>query len=124
MFKHFFGTKDQVHFASEKEYYEVLGYLAKSNGTTSIVWEPNNEQGAWASEGRILIHTDNFPFTGNFKLTRGRGRNIKYRINCNEFYKNIIDDHHFQEGKSQSIDDIRNTVPAEYLLDFNRGLDL
>jgi hypothetical protein len=123
MFKRDFGTKDQVHFASENEYYEVLGYLAKSDGTTSIVWEHNEEQGAWGSEGRILIYINNFPFNGISQLTKGVG-NITYRINCNEFIKNIIDDHGFIEGKSQSIDDIRNTVPTEYLSDFNHGLNL
>jgi hypothetical protein len=124
MFKHNFGTKDQVHFTSENEYYEVLGYLAKSDGTTSIVWEPNEEQGAWGSEGRILIYVDNFPFIGNFDLTAGVG-NIKNRINCNEFVENIRDDHGFIiTGGNQDIDAIRNTVPAEYLSDFNRGLNL
>ena len=91
MYKNSFGTKNQVHFTSENEYYEALGYLAKSDGTTSIVWEHNEEQGAWGSEGRIHIYTNNFPFINNCKLTAGNG-NIRHRTNCNEFIKNIVID--------------------------------
>ncbi len=124
MYKSSFGRKNQIHFTSENEYYDFLGYLAKSNGTTSIVWEHNEEQGAWGSEGRIQIHINNFPFTNNCKLTAGRGSSIINRVNCNEFIKNIETDHDFTMGKVQNVDDIRNTVPTEYLLDFNRGLNL
>lgn len=124
MYKNSFGRINQIHFASENEYYEFLGYLAKSDGSTSIVWEHNEEQGAWGSEGRIQIHINNFPFTETCKLTAGRGRSIINRVNCNEFVMNIVDDHNFIMGNDQNIDNIRNTVPTDYLLDFNRGLNL
>lgn len=124
MYKNNFGRKNQVHFASENEYYKFLGYLAKSNGTTSLVWEHNEDQGAWGSEGRIQIHINNFPFANNCKLTAGRGRSIINRVNCNEFVKNIDLDHNFIMGKVQNIGNIRSTVPPEYLSDFDHGLNL
>ncbi len=123
MYKRNFGTKNQVHFASENEYYQFLGYLAKSDGSTSIAWEHNEEQGAWGSEGRIKIYIDDFPFIENFDLTAGVGSIIS-RINCNEFVESIATDHNFILGDAQNVDDIRNTIPAEYLSDFNHGLNL
>ncbi|MBW8003422.1 MAG: hypothetical protein FVQ80_15650 [Planctomycetes bacterium] len=123
MYKRNFGKKKQVHFASENEYYELLGYLAKSNGTTSIVWEPNKDQGAWGNEGRIHIYINDFPFANNCDLKAGNG-NITNRVNCNEFFVNITTYHNFIEGKTQNIDDIRDTVPAEYRPDFDHGLNL
>ena len=124
MYKQYFGTKNQVHFASENEYYEALGYLAKSDGTTSIVLENNQDQGAWSYEKRIHIYTDDFPFTENFRLTAGTG-NIRNRVNCNEYIENIVSDHDFVIGEEpQNIDAIRSTVPAGYLSDFDHGLNL
>lgn len=46
MYQTTFGTRNQVQFNNEYEYYELSGYLAKSGGTTSLVWEHNKEQGA------------------------------------------------------------------------------
>ena len=37
MFKHNFGRINQIHFDNKNQFYEMLGYLAKS-GPTSIVW--------------------------------------------------------------------------------------
>lgn len=31
-----FGTKQQIQFASDNEFFEALGFLCKNNGTTSI----------------------------------------------------------------------------------------
>ena len=49
MYKSRFGRNGQVNFSSPEDYYELLGYLAKSDGTTSITWENNEDQGAWGS---------------------------------------------------------------------------
>ena len=48
-----FGTIQQIQFASDNEFFEALGFLSKNDGTTSIHWEHNENQGAWGSEGRI-----------------------------------------------------------------------
>ena len=57
MYRSEFGTKNQVRFDTAADYYEFLGYLAKDDGTTQLVWEHNDEQGAWAQEGRIHFKT-------------------------------------------------------------------
>lgn len=124
MYKSSFGKVGQLQFANESEFYTLLGYLAKSDGTTSIVWEHNEAQGAWASEGRIQIHTSSMPHIGTLKLTRGNGGDVLQRINCNEFVENICTNHGFVIGDKQDIVTIRNLVPVEYQADFDRGLNM
>lgn len=123
MYKNNFGTNAQIQFHNEHEYYEFLGYLAKSDGTTSISFEHNENQGAWGSEGRILFYRDSYPFSAYVKHTNGTG-NIISRVNCNEFIDNIFVHHGFVEGATQNISNIRSTVPDAYLVDFDRGLSL
>lgn len=124
MFKHSFGHKGQVQFANEHEFYKFLGYLAKSDGSTSLVWEHNENQGAWGSEGRIQIHTHNMPNLWNVVLTAGNGGNVVNRINCNEFVENICTQHGFVYGNTQNIAQVRSTVPPQFINDFNDGLNL
>ena len=121
MYKEKFGTKDQLTFSNESEYYELLGYLSKSDGSVKLVWEDNDDQGAWGKEGRILLF-ENPPqsLSANLMLTAGVG-NILHRINCNEFVENIIDDNAFVYGSSQNSDAIKETIPQEYQSDFTRG---
>lgn len=121
MYKQSFGTEQQVQFANEHEFYSLLGYLAKSDGTTSIVWEHNENQGAWGSEGRIQIHTPNMPNIWNLRYTAGNGGNVLQRVNCNEFVENICINHGFVYGATQNHNVIRNTVPLLYQSDFDRG---
>lgn len=42
-----FGKYNQMQFADDHEFYQFLGYLAKSDGSSSLVWEHNEDQGAW-----------------------------------------------------------------------------
>ena len=123
MYQASFGTRNQVQFNDEHEYYELLGYLAKSDGTTSLVWERNEEQGAWGSEGRIKFFTSNYPFTATLPHTAGVN-NIVSRVNCNEFVQNLNEGHNFAYGGTQNVTAIRATIPKEYLADFERGLNL
>ena len=125
MYKANFGTNNppQIQFNNENEYYQALGYLAKSDGSTSLHWENNENQGAWGSEGRIHFYVRNPLIPGFFKPTAGTG-NIISRTNCNEFVKNIVINHSFVMGDTQDIVAIRNTIPASYISDFNHGLTL
>ena len=95
MYQPTFGTRNQVTFRNQHEYYELLGFLAKSDNTVSIVWERNEEQGAWGSEGRIHCHKNLEKFTIPLqrKFTRGRAKKVLHRINCNEFIKDITLNH-------------------------------
>lgn len=123
MYKQNYGSIGQIQFTNEREYYRLLGYLAKSDGSTELVWEKNEEQGAWASEGRIKFLSSIPNNIGVLKLTAGVG-NVLYRVNCNEFVTNLYENHNFVQGKVQNIELIRQTIPAEYMDYFNEGLEL
>lgn len=122
MYRSIFGSNGQVQFDNESEYYRLIGYLAKSDGSSSIVWEHNEDQGAWASEGRIQLFTP-IPDIFHLSLTAGVG-NIWRRVNCNEFVENLRVDHHFVIGEMQNIADIRSTIPDAFIADFEMGLSL
>ena len=124
MYKSRFGKFGQIKFADEHEYYRFLGYLAKSDGSTKLVLEHNELQGAWARERRIEIF-ENMPYPFDVRLTAGNGsRRLRYRVNCNEFLDNLYLNHHFQDGKIQDIPAIRGTIPPQYMADFDAGLAL
>lgn len=124
MFQANFGTKQQISFNSEAEYYELLGYLSKSDGSTILVWEDNDLQGAWAKEGRILFfEAQPEALRANLLHTAGVG-NISSRVNCNEFILNIRKNHCFVLGETQNIPNVRATVPPQYIADFDAGLQL
>ncbi len=123
MYKNSYGQNGQVQFTTKNEYYRALGYLAKSDNTSSIHWENNENQGAWGSEGRIHFLINNPPIPGYFKLTAGRP-GVEHRTNCNEFVENIVMNHNFVMGSSQNITNIRSTVPASFINDFDYGLTL
>jgi len=124
MYKNSFGTKGQIRFDSEGEYYETLGFLAKSDGTTALSWEYNEEQGAWGSEGRIQCfkNINKFPTALSRAFTAGTGRAIN-RINCNDFVMNLRNDHSFVLGEIQNRANIEKTIPDKYKSDFERGLN-
>jgi hypothetical protein len=124
MYQANFGTKQQISFNSESEYYELLGYLSKSDGSTILVWEDNDLQGAWTKEGRILFFVAQ-PATlrANLLHTAGNG-NIYSRVNCNEFVLNIRTNHSFVLGETQNVPNIRATVPQQFIAAFDAGLQL
>lgn len=122
MYQQSFGSHGQIQFADEHEYYKFLGYLAKSDGSTSLVWEHNEAQGAWASEGRIQILSP-IPYPFQLQETAGVG-NILSRVNCNDFIENLRSNHNFVIGKNQNIPNVRSTIPTEYIADFDEGLNL
>ncbi len=115
-----FGTQNQMQFADDYEFFQFLGYLAKSDGSTSLVWEHNEEQGAWASEGRIQLFKQ-LPRPWNVRVTAGVG-NIYGRINCNQFIEYIRHQFGFVEGGTQDIASIISHIPEEYLESFNEGM--
>lgn len=57
------------------------------------------------------------------RVTAGNGGIIS-RINCNEFLENIINNHSFVIGNTQDVLQIRQTVPQQYLADFDAGLSM
>jgi len=124
MYQPAFGKKQQITFNSEEEYYEFLGFLSKNDGTTKLVWEENNEQGAWTEEGRILFFV-NQPATLRANLLHTAGNyNIVFRVNCNDFIEDIRTNHSFVLGETQNTAIIRNTIPNQFLASFDGGLHL
>jgi hypothetical protein len=122
MYKSSFGRQGQVSFKCREDYYELLGYLAKSDGSTSITWENNEDQGAWGSEGRICFYTKNLPPFGCLHFTKGTGSIFK-RVNCNDFVEHLSRYHNFVQGKKQDVAAIRKTIPLQYVDYFNKGLN-
>ena len=119
-----FGTRNQVQFDCPADYYEFLGYLAKEDRTTKIVWENNDEQGAWAQEGRIHFYlTQPAALRARLNHTAGVG-NIFSRVNCNDFVQHIKRHHRFISNNSQNIAIIRASIPAAHNGDFDRGLKI
>lgn len=116
-----FGRKKQVECPTAESYYELLGYLAKSDGSTKIVWEHNEAQGAWGSEGRIHFMRPIPALSATLKHTAGVGA-IVSRVNCNGFVEHIVDNHNFTNGTIQDIAAIRATIPSNYITDFEKGL--
>lgn len=117
-----FGSQNQMVFVDDHEFFQFLGYLAKSDGSTSLVWEHNEEQGAWGSEGRIQLFKP-LPRLWNVRITAGVG-NIYGRINCNQFIQYIHSHFGFTEGRTQDVSSIISLIPEENLKDFNCGLEL
>lgn len=123
MYRNSFGSRGQIQFSAPEEYYELLGYLSKSDGTTALSWEHNEDQGAWGSEGRIHFYEKYVPLACSLRFTKGNGT-IAHRVNCNVFIEHIVKYHGFVEGKYQNIPKIRSTIPTKYIPAFNRGLSL
>ena len=124
MYKKAFGTKSQISFETEADYYEFLGYLAKNDRSTKLVWEHNDDQGAWAQEGRILFYVVP-PSVLRAKLLHTSGvSGIVSRVNCNEYVEHIRNVHQFVPDIPQNKVKIRTTVPVSSLGDFDRGLAL
>ena len=124
MYQDKFGTKDQVCFDTEADYYEFLGYLAKNDGTTNLVWERNDEQGAWGEEGRIQFYVAQpAALRARLSHTAGTG-NIISRVNCNDFVSYIVKNHGFRPSASQDIKIINALIPAKNRNDFDRGFAL
>jgi hypothetical protein len=124
MYHNVFGTRDQIRFDTAEDYYEFLGYLAKDDGTTKLVWEHNDEQGAWAEEGRIQFYVmPPAALHARLNHTSGVGKVVS-RVNCNAFVEHIAQHHHFIINGSQDIARIRVSIPAGHIADFDRGLAL
>jgi hypothetical protein len=124
MYKTFFGSKKQITFPTVSSYYEFIGYLAKDDGSSRIVMENNDDQGAWGREGRIEFLNDiPIELTVTMKHTAGNS-NIRSRVNCNEFIDDLINNHNFTKDGKQDLAKIKKTIPLNYLNDFKAGYNL
>lgn len=117
------GKNLQVN-CSEPEFYKFLGYVANHPDDVKIVWEHNEQQGAWASEGRIQFYSpdvqNHFPM--GFGFTAGVGR-IVCRLNCNDLVMQM-QNFGFVNGSTQTVSIIRGNIPTQFVNDFDLGCQL
>lgn len=123
-----YNCKNNLHFVNEQSFCTVLGVLA-NNKYTKIVWEHNEKQGAWGSEGRIHIYKDNTYLTKFLQpwFTKGRD-NFSPPILCREqgngYIKYLNQKFRIGNNISQDGDYIRQIVETQYpqyLQDFDTG---
>lgn len=116
-----FGKNSQVSFINESEMYKFIGYLA--GHPVVIQWENNDEQGAWAKEGRMAFTTsdvrNHFPHLG---YSAGVG-NYVFRLNCNDFVE-LLFRLGFSQGNIQNAASIKNSIPVANYADFDAGYKL
>ncbi len=81
---------------------------------------------AWAEEWRMSFSSipDNIPESLKVSIKPNTdGSNP--RLNNKEFINSLLKiQHNFQLGSIQNIDNIRNTIPQNFINDFNHGLTL
>lgn len=89
MAKLVYGKAGQVKFENEEEKREAFEYLV-SSPNVEFHHEQNQNQGAWASEKRILFRSRNgVPESLQRNWTAGRGESVVGRINCAELYDEV-----------------------------------
>jgi len=124
-----YGRTKQLNFQSEQDLYISIGFLAKAKIRLYI--EDNNinfsgGEEAWAEEWRMSFSEipDNTPqsIIDSIKPNQD-GSNP--RLNNKEFINDLLKSQHaFQLGSSQNIENIRDTIPNNFLNDFNDGFYL
>lgn len=121
------GKSKQLVFKDELEYYKALGILCNSK-LVRIYLEYNKKTGSYSDAYRIMVYKD----ARSLDLTPALKKAMKDggRINCNEYVKNIIDNHNFVLSGNTVIANLENvikSIPNEnhlYLVSFMSGYSL
>ena len=121
-----------LHFNSEKDYYEVLGFLSKEEELIRVYTENNDKAGAWSGQGRMSLRNvsiDSLPEA----LKNAFETSVDGRISVTHYVKNLKENHNFSRGidptgsdftkrlYKESLEKVLETVPEEYENDFYRG---
>lgn len=121
-----------LKFSSESEYYETLGFLSKDDEVVRVYIEHNEKSGARAPQGRLRVRKGKYTFFPE-PLKHLFESSVNGKTSETPYVRNLRDQHHFIEhqssrGKGQtyilkksSLDDVKATVPKEFLSDFMRG---
>lgn len=121
-----------LKFADEREYYEVLGFLAKDEEYIRVYTESNDKSGAWAPQGRLLLRNVDIsslpePLMKAFEIS------LDGRISETKYVRNLKENHYFIKEVDptgsdftkwlykESLEKVLETVPKEYENDFYRG---
>ena len=137
--------KPYLQFANDSEFFEAYGFLCNtSKHKLEFQWEYNANSGAWGNEGRIHFLQANgnsayspIPIPLNKRLTAGRWGNPVYRLNCNDYIKELVTNYGFMVNPSKPGNIVTrsaqglippanptNYVPSAYLADFSRGYNM
>ena len=121
-----------LHFNSEKDYYEVLGFLSKEEELIRVYTEKNDKAGAWSGQGRMSLRNvsiDSLPEA----LKNAFETSVDGRISVTHYVKNLKENHNFSREidptgsdftkrlYKESLEKVLETVPEEYENDFYRG---
>ena len=121
-----------LHFNSENDYYEVLGFLSKEEELIRVYTENNDKAGAWSGQGRMSLRNvsiDSLPEA----LKNAFETSVDGRISVTHYVKNLKENHNFSREidptgsdftkrlYKESLEKVLETVPEEYENDFYRG---
>ena len=121
-----------LHFNSEKDYYEVLGFLSKEEELIRVYTENNDKAGAWSGQGRMSLRNvsiDSLPEA----LKNAFETSVDGRISVTHYVKNLKENHNFSREidptgsdftkrlYKESLEKVLETVTEEYENDFYRG---
>lgn len=125
------GTGIGLHFNNDAEYYEALGFLAKNPPLVVVYTHDNDKSGAWSGQGKLETRI------AKSALPDGLRRSFLLsgddRLSVSEYVQNLITNHAFSNfydptgnlytfyRMPNNPNDVRLTVPNEYLADFDRG---
>ena len=121
-----------LKFANDREYYEVLGFLAKDEEYVRVYTESNDKSGAWAPQGRMLLRNVNVKSLPE-ALMKAFETSTDGRISETKYVRNLKENHGFIKEVDptgsdftkwlykESIEKVLETVPAEHENDFYRG---
>ena len=124
-----YGKNGQLEFQSEKDLYISIGFLARAN--IRLYTEDNDVnlsggEGAWANEWRMSFSDipANTPQSIKDSIKPNKdGSNP--RLNNKEFINELLRNKHaFQLGYAQNLANIKSTIPASFITDFDYGISL
>lgn len=105
----------------ETEYRQWTGITPVPDAHNYYVWSPDVNK--WGKEMRIYFNGNNNNIPRelfNLSVSPRPGFGYDFRVNNNDFVWDLIE-YGFLLGDTQNEPRIRQRVPPEYLLDFNRG---
>ncbi len=120
-----FGSRSPyLVFSNEQHFFYALGFLVRASETKAcdLVWEDNQDQGAWGHECRIRVYDRLAEFKNLYtgRVSAGVG-NILGRINCNQYIEYLTQHHKFRLQSVPDYHSVKNTVPVDFRQDFDDG---
>ena len=118
-----YGKDGQLSFKTKEDLYIAIGFLASSDSVSRIYFEENQKSGARGNEWRIDFYSkpENMPKSIMDSITFSPSNNL-LRLNNKEFVQ-FLQTCGFNYGNSQNIENIKKTIPSEYMNDFNIGFN-